>query len=333
MPRRAILIPGDGIGPEVTAAARRVLDATGVELEWEVHEVGARAHERVGEALPEAVVTAVREAGAALKGPVATPVGGAFRSVNVALRHALGLHTGVRPARSADGRLDVVVVRMNVEDLYAGIEAPAGSPAARGAAAALGAEIGEDAAVALKALSRAACERTAREALARARTRVTAVHKATVMPLTDGLFVDAFRAAAAGFPGVEADDRLVDTVAAELVTRPERYDVLLAPMLYGDVLSDLAAALAGGVALAPGANLGDGCAVFEAVHGTVAHRAGTDTANPGGLILSGAMLLRHLGEEEAAARVERAVAAAVGEGAPAGGTRAMTDAVITRLAG
>ena len=332
MPQRVILLAGDGIGPEVTAAARQVIDATGVELEWEPREIGVPAYEREGDALPHAVVAAIREAGVALKGPVSTPVGGPFRSVNVALREALGLHTGVRPARSPDGRLDVVVVRMNVEDLYAGIEAPAGSPAARDAAAAFGLAAGEDTAFALKPLSRAACERTAREALARARTRVTAVHKATVMPQTDGLFVDAFRAAAADFPAVEADDRLVDTVAAELVTRPERFDVLLAPMLYGDVLSDLTAALAGGVAMAPGANLGPGCAVFEAVHGTVAHRAGRDTANPGGLILSGAMLLRHLGEEEAAARVERAVAAAVGAGAAQLGTRGMTDAVITRLA-
>lgn len=326
-----ILLAGDGIGPEVTDAARRVIDATGVELEWEPHEIGVRAYERGGDALPAAVVDAIREAGVALKGPVGTPVGGPFRSVNVALREALGLHTGVRPARSADGRLDVVVVRMNVEDLYAGIEAPAGSAAAREAAAALGLEVGDDTAVALKPLSRTACERTAREALARARTRVTAVHKATTMPQTDGLFVEAFRAAAADFPDVEADDRLVDTVAAELVTRPERFDVLLTPMLYGDVLSDLTAALAGGIGLASGANLGPGCAVFEAVHGTVAHRAGQDTANPGGLILSGALLLRHVGEEEAATRVEQAVAAAVEAGAAALGTRGMTDEVITRL--
>jgi isocitrate dehydrogenase (NAD+) len=332
VPQRVILLAGDGIGPEVTAAARRVIDATGVELEWEPHEVGVRAHERTGEALPQAVVAAIREAGVALKGPVATPVGGPFRSVNLALREALGLHSGVRPARSADGRLDVVVVRMNVEDLYAGIEAPAGSDAARLAAAPFGIELGDDAAVALKPLSRAACARTAREAFARARTRVTAVHKATVMPHTDGLFVEAFRAAAADWPGVEADDRLVDSVAAELVTRPERFDVLLAPMLYGDVLSDLAAALGGGLPLAPGANVGEGCVVFEAVHGTVAHRAGRDTANPGALILCGAMLLRHLGEDEAAARVERAVAAAVEAGAATLGTSGMTEAVITRLA-
>ena len=331
MPRRVILLAGDGIGPEVTAAARRVIDATGVELEWEPHEIGVRAYERQGDALPDAVVTAIREAGVALKGPVSTPVGGPFRSPNVALRKALGLHTGVRPARGSDGRLDVAVVRMNVEDLYAGIEAPAGSDAAREAAAALGLDAGDDTAVALKPLSRAACERTAREAFARARTRVTAVHKATVMPHTDGLFVDAFRAVAADFPGVEADDRLVDTVAAELVTRPERFDVLLTPMLYGDVLSDLAAALAGGVAMAPGANVGPGCAVFEAVHGTVAHRAGRDTANPGGLILSGAMLLRHLGEDDAATRVERAVAGAAEDGAAKLGTTGMTEKVITRL--
>ena len=327
-----ILLAGDGIGPEVTGAARRVIDATGVELEWEPHEIGVRAYEQGGEALPAAVVTAIREAGVALKGPVSTPVGGPFRSPNVALRKALGLHTGVRPARSPDGRLDVTVVRMNVEDLYAGIEAPAGSDAARQAAAALGLEAGPDTAVALKPLSRSACERTAREALARARTRVTAVHKATVMPHTDGLFVEAFRSAAADFPGVEADDRLVDTVAAELITKPERFDVLVTPMLYGDVLSDVAAALAGGIAMAPGANVGPDCVVFEAVHGTVAHRAGRDTANPAGLILSGAMLLRHLGEEDVAQRVERAVTAAVEAGAAALGTRGMTEEVITRLA-
>ena len=332
MPQRAILIPGDGIGPEVTAAARRVLDATGVGLEWDVHEVGVRAYERCGDALPDETVAAIREAGVALKGPVATPVGGAFRSVNLGLRRALGLHTGVRPARSADGRLDVVVVRMNVEDLYAGIEAPAGSEAARTAAAALGHELPADAAVALKPLSRAACARTAAEAFARARRRVTAVHKATVMPHTDGLFVEVVRETARASGGIEVDDRLVDTVAAELVTRPERFDVLVAPMLYGDVLSDLAAALSGGLGLAAGMNVGEGCAVFEAVHGTARRHAGRDSANPAALILCGAMLLRHLGETGAAERVERAVRDAVDAGAPARGTTAVTDAVLTTLA-
>ena len=319
MRRAAVLIPGDGIGPEVIAAARRVLDAACPALEWDVREVGARAYERDGDALPGAVVDAIRDAGVALKGPVATPVDGPFRSVNVALREALGLHTGIRPARSADGRLDVVVVRMTTEDLYAGLEL----------------ELSNDAAVALKPITRAACERTAREAFALARAtgraRVTAVHKATVMPLTDGLFLDAVRAVGREFPDVEADDRLVDTTAAELVTKPERFDVLVMPMLYGDVLSDLAAALGGGLGFAPGANVGPGCAVFEPVHGTAQRHAGRDTANPVAAILSGAMLLRHLGEDEAADRVEGAVRDAATAGAPGGGTRAMADAVVTRL--
>ena len=352
MPHRVALIPGDGIGPEVTAAARRVIDATGVDIVWDVHELGMPAYEREGEALPPAAVDAIRSAGAALKGPVATPVGGPFRSVSIALREELDLHTGIRPARSADGGLDVVVVRMTGEDLYAGIELPARSDGARRVvsevAAATGRLIAPDAAIALKPITRAASERTAHAAFtfarANGRSRVTAVHKATVMPQTDGLFLEAVRDVSRSYRDIELDDRLVDAAAADLAARPERLDVIVTTMLYGDVLSDLAAALAGGLGLAPGENVGPACAVFEAVHGTAERLAGRDVANPAAMILCGALMLRHLGEREAAERVEGAVRAVVAAGESvtydltpsrdeehAASTTAMTDAVIERL--
>lgn len=344
------LLPGDGVGPEVTAAARRVLDASGVDIAWDVQEAGWRAYERGGEALPERVLASIRRNGLALKGPLATPVGGPFGSVNVALRRELGLHSGIRPA--AGRGIDVVVVRMAVEDLYAGIECGAGTDAARAVRDALGPggrRVDPSAAIAIRPLSEAAARRTARAAFAYARRegrrRVTAVHKATVMPETDGLFLAVAREVAAEHPDVDFDDRLVDTACAELATRPERFDVLLAPMLYGDVLSDLAAALAGGLGVAPGANVGEACAVFEAVHGTAARLAGRDVANPTALVLSGAMLLRHAGRTAAAERVEQAVAAVIAEGrcvtydlrpdrdeGRASGTAAMTEAVVERLA-
>jgi isocitrate dehydrogenase (NAD+) len=344
MPLRVTLLPGDGVGPEVTAAARRVVEAAGVDVEWDVHEVGTVAWERDGVALPEPVITSIRERGLALKGPVATPVGAPFRSVNVALREALGLEVGIRPNR----RIGVDVVRMNTEDLYAGIEVEAGSEEAARLRALAPRGLPDDAAFALKPLSRSAALRVARAAFEHAEAaghdRVTAVHKATVMPRTDGVFLEAVREVARDHASIACDDRLVDTACAELVTRPERFAVLVAPMLYGDVLSDLAAALGGGLGLAPGANLGDGVAVFEAVHGTAARLAGRDVANPTAAVLSAAMLLRHGGETEAAERIERAVDAVIADGTQvtydltssrnegaAAGTTAMTTAICSNL--
>ncbi|MDQ3933770.1 MAG: isocitrate/isopropylmalate family dehydrogenase [Actinomycetota bacterium] len=298
---RVTLIPGDGVGPEVVGAARSVLDATGVEIGWE--ERGA-----------EDAAASVRETGVALKGPTSTPVAGR-RSLNLALRAELDLHTSIRPVRF--GGVDLVVARMNGEDLYAGIELEPGSEAAREVIRLAGAELPEDTGLSLKPLSASEAHRSTRRALAWAREagreRVTIAHKATVMRQTDGVFLAVAREEAEA-AGLAVDDMLVDTVCGELARRPERFDVLLAPVMYGDLLSDLAAGIAGGPGIAPNANLGDNQAVFEPVHGSAPRIAGRGLANPFAAILAGAMLLRHLGEDAAALNVEGAVAAAAAEG-------------------
>ncbi len=356
MAHRATLIPGDGIGPEVVAAARAVVDATGAAIEWDIQEGGAAAHAGGGTALPDALVDSVRATGVALKGPLSTPPG-TGRAVNIALRDELGLHLGVRPCRALPGApaplgpVDVVVARMTDGDLYAGIEFAAGGPAAeqvRALAAATGARIAADAGIAVKPISYSAAERAARALLEWVRThgrrRVTVVHKASVMPATDGVFLEAARAAAHDFADIELDDRLVDAVCHDLVTRPGEADVLFAPMLYGDVLADLCAGLVGGLGMVPGVNLGDDCAVFEPVHGTAPRHAGAGRANPIAMILCGALLLDHLGEDAAARSVQDAVAKVVREGTTvtydlrparsldgAAGTAAVADAVIAAL--
>lgn len=352
---RACLIPGDGIGPEVSAAARRVLDASGAELDWEVLDVGEGPYREGGEALPERAVEAIRERGLALKGPVSTKADHPYRSVNVELRERLDLFLGVRPSRTLPGvsspfpDADLVVVRMHAGDLYAGLDFAAADPTAvaiaEAVAASGGGHVPDDAGITLKPISRSAALRAARAALAWARDngrrRLTVVHKANVMRASDGVFLEAAREAAAEVPEIELDDSLVDRVCADLVRDPARFDVLFAPMAYGDIVSDLAAALCGGLGTAPGALLGDDSAVFEAVHGSAPRHAGNGTANPVALILSGAMMLRHGGEGEAAERVEAAVAAATAGGAmtrdlaPGGkealGTEEMADAIMERL--
>lgn len=357
MSRRVALIPGDGIGPEVVAAARRAIDATGVRLAWEIHELGAAALRVRGTPLPSEALEAIAACKLALKGPVATPVDPAFRSVNLRLREELGLQAGVRPARSWPrtglvGGLDVVIVRMLADDLYSGIELAAGTDAAARLRALVAEtcdrELPPDAGVSLKPVSPTTTKAVARLALRYAREhgrrRITVVHKATVMRATDGAFLAAAEEVARAEGGdLTLDDRLVDTVCHDLAARPDSCDVLLTSMLYGDLLSDLCAGLTGGLGLAPGANLGPSCAVFEAVHGTAPRHAGRDSANPMALILSGAMLLRHIGEPGAAQRLERAVAAVLDEGRtltydlartrdvdPAG-TTAVTDAVIAAM--
>ncbi|HEX8053659.1 MAG TPA: isocitrate/isopropylmalate family dehydrogenase [Thermoleophilaceae bacterium] len=304
---RVTLISGDGVGPEVVGAARAVLDATGVGIEWE-------------ERGPEEAGASVRECGVALKGPTSTPVAGA-RSFNIALRRELDLHTSIRPVRSlapaAARGIDLVVARMNGEDLYAGIELEPGSAAAAEVLALAGADLPADTGLSLKPLSETEIRRSTRAALAwcrdAGRTRVTIAHKATVMRQTDGVFLRVAREEAEA-AGLEVGDMLVDTICGELARRPGRFDVLLAPVMYGDLLSDLAAGLAGGPGIAPNANLGDTAAVFEPVHGSAPRIAGRGIANPFATILSGAMLLRHLGEDAAALNVEGAVAAAAEQG-------------------
>jgi isocitrate dehydrogenase (NAD+) len=334
MPHRVTLIPGDGIGPELAEATRRVLDATGIEFEWEVAEAGEAMIATHGTPLPDSVLESIRRNKVAIKGPITTPVGEGFRSVNVTLRQALGLYANLRPARSMKGvvtrfeNIDLIIVRENTEDLYAGIEH----------------RVGRDAAESIKIITREASERIARfafeYAVANGRRKVTAVHKANIMKLSDGLFLESARTVAADYEGrVEFEDRIVDNMCMQLVQKPELYDVLVLPNLYGDIVSDLAAGLVGGLGVAPGANIGTEAAVFEAVHGSAPKYAGLNKANPTALILSGALMLRHLGHPDAAARLEDALRAVVAEGRSVtydlggnAGTSQFADAIIERLA-
>jgi isocitrate dehydrogenase (NAD+) len=328
------LIPGDGIGPELAEATRRVLDASGVEFDWEVVDAGEAVMAQHGTPLPDSVLESIKRNRIAIKGPITTPVGEGFRSVNVTLRQALGLYANLRPARSIEGLktryddVDLVIVRENTEDLYAGIEH----------------RVGRDAAESIKIITREASERIARfafeYAVANGRHKVTAVHKANIMKLSDGLFLETCRTVAAEYDGrIEFEDRIVDNMCMQLVQKPDLYDVLVLPNLYGDIVSDLAAGLVGGLGVAPGANIGTEAAVFEAVHGSAPKYAGQNKANPTALILSGALMLRHIGRPDAAERVEDALRAVIAEGrattydlgGPAG-TSEFADAIVDRLA-
>jgi isocitrate dehydrogenase (NAD+) len=333
MAHRVTLIPGDGIGPELAEATRRVLEATGVAFEWEVQEAGEAMIAEHGTPLPEPVLESIRRNKVALKGPITTPVGGGFRSANVTLRQALGLYANLRPARSMKGLetryedVDLVIVRENTEDLYAGIEHM----------------VGPDAAESIKIITRAASERIARYAfeyaVANGRRKVTAVHKANIMKLSDGLFLESCRTVAADYEGrVEFEDRIVDNMCMQLVQKPDLYDVLVLPNLYGDIVSDLCAGLVGGLGVAPGANIGTEAAVFEPVHGSAPKYAGLNKATPTALILSGVLMLRHLGEQDAAERVETALRAVIADGRRTtydlggeAGTSQYADAIIERL--
>jgi isocitrate dehydrogenase (NAD+) len=332
MAHRVTLIPGDGIGPELAEASRRVLDATGIGFDWEVVDAGEAVMERHGTPLPDEVLESIKRNKVALKGPITTPVGEGFRSVNVTLRQALGLYANLRPARSIQGietryeDVDLVIVRENTEDLYAGIEH----------------RVGPDAAESIKIITRAASERIARfafdYAVANGRRKVTAVHKANIMKLSDGLFLESCRSVAADYEGrVEFEDRIVDNMCMQLVQKPDLYDVLVLPNLYGDIVSDLAAGLVGGLGVAPGANIGTDAAVFEPVHGSAPKYAGQDKANPTALILSGALMLRHLGYPSDADRLEGAVRDTIASGTTTydlggtAGTAAFADAIIERL--
>jgi len=346
------LIPGDGIGPEVCDAARSALEATGVQFDWDVQALAAESYAAGGPALLERAIASVRERGAALKGPTSTPAVKGFRSINIALRNELGLYAGIRPSKHYPGvpapfaGADVVVVRMNQEDLYAGIEyahdEPDGARLRDFVRETRGVELSPETGISLKPLSGPAAARVARRAFgyarANGRRRVTAVHKATVMRHTDGVFLEACREVARDHPDVDFDDRLVDNVCHQLVSHPETCDVLLSPIMYGDILSDVAAGLVGGLGMAPGANVGDAASVFEAVHGSAPRHAGRDRVNPFAMMLSGVMLLRHLGEQPAAERLEGAIAAVVAEGSTltydlGGGasTSAVARAVVDRL--
>ncbi len=327
------LIPGDGIGPELSDATRGVMEATGIGFEWDVQQAGEATIAAEGTPLPERVIDSIRRNGVAIKGPITTPVGTGFRSVNVALRQALELYANVRPARSMKGvttryeNVDLIIVRENTEDLYAGIEH----------------RVGHDAAESIKIITRAASQRIARYAFEYAvrngRRKVTAVHKANIMKLSDGLFLESCAQIAAEYDGrIGFEDRIVDNMCMQLVQKPELYDVLVLPNLYGDIISDLAAGLVGGLGVAPGANIGKNAAVFEAVHGSAPKYAGQNKANPTALILSGALMLRHLGETATGDAVESAVREVVAAGETvtydlggSAGTREFGEAVASRV--
>jgi len=333
MAQTVTLIPGDGIGPELAEATRRVLDASGVKLDWEVVDAGEAVMAKEGTPLPQSVLDSILRNKVALKGPITTPVGVGFRSVNVALRQALGLYANLRPVRSIPGLktryddVDLVIVREHTEDLYAGIEHM----------------VGPDAAESIKIITRSASERIARfafeYAVANGRRKVTAVHKANIMKFSDGLFLESCRTIAALYEGrIAFEDRIVDNMCMQLVQKPELYDVLVLPNLYGDIVSDLCAGLVGGLGVAPGANIGTAAAVFEAVHGSAPKYAGQNKANPTALMLSGVLMLRHIGEQAAAERVEDAVRAVIAEGRTvtydlggSAGTSDFADAIVARL--
>ena len=328
MAHRVTLIPGDGIGPEVAAATRLVLDAADVGIEWIDRKAGTSALEEHGELMPEETLDAIRSSRVGLKGPITTPVGGGFRSVNVALRQGLDLFGAVRPARGLPGvlirhpKVDLVVVRENTEDLYAGIEFERGSPQAMALReelrALVGYELREDAGITVKPISVSGTQRIVRFAFeyarAHGRKKVTVGHKANVMRYSDGLFLQTAEQESRAFPDIEWQEIQIDHLTSRLAKEPGEFDVLLLPNLYGDIISDLCAGLVGGLGLIPGANIGWEYAVFEPVHGSAPDIAGQGKANPLAMILSGAMMLRHMGEKAAAVNVEWAVDEVLGRG-------------------
>jgi isocitrate dehydrogenase (NAD+) len=353
------LIPGDGVGPEVSEAARRAIDATGVDIEWEVHDAGLDVMEKYGQPMPDHVIESIRRNKVAIKGPLTTPVGKGIRSVNVALRRELDLYALVRPCkwypgvRSLYRDIDLIIVRENTEDLYAGIEFAEGDADTLRLIDVI-AELGDrrqlrrDSGVSIKPISIFGTQRVFRFAFdyvqRNLRHKVTAVHKANIMKHTDGLWLRVAEEVAKEFPDVEFEDRIVDNMAMQLVQKPELYDVMVMPNLYGDILSDLCAGLIGGLGLAPGANMGDDIAVFEATHGSAPKYTGQNKTNPMAMMFSGMLMLRHIDEADAAARLERALADVIAEGRnvtydmkpnrddpTAVGTSQVADAVVARL--
>ena len=353
---RVTFIPGDGIGPEVAEAARRVLEATGVKFQWDTVIIGSQAQDKFGTPLPDQALQSIRKNKVALKGPVTTPIGTGFRSVNVALRQTLDLYACLRPYKVYPGiktpfkGVDIVVVRENTEDLYAGIEFAKGDTPTTELLAlvsrAIGKEIRKDSAVSLKVISQTASRRIVKFAFEYARQngrkKVTAVHKANILKFSDGLFLDTAREVAKEYNDIEFGDMLVDATCMELVRKPRMFDVLVLPNLYGDIISDLCAGLVGSMGVAPGANIGDEIAIFEPTHGSAPKYAGQNKANPMATMLSGVMMLRYLREKDSADKLESAIAEVIAEGknvtydlkldpATAVGTSQVADAVIAKL--
>lgn len=325
---KVTLIPGDGTGPEITDAVRRVLEATGVPFEWEIQNAGEDVYHQEGNPLPDRVLESIKRNKIALKGPITTPVGTGFRSVNVTLRQTLDLYSCLRPCKSYAGartrytNIDLVIVRENTEDLYAGIEYQKDSEGARAVIDLVknisGRTIRSDSGISIKPISVYGTERIVRFAFEYARKnkrrKVTSVHKANIMKFSDGLFLEVSREVAKNYPDIEFEDKIIDNMCMQLVQKPELYDVLVLPNLYGDIVSDLAAGLIGGLGLAPGANLGSEYAVFEATHGSAPKYKGLNKVNPLAMMLSGLMMLRYLGESAAAEKLDNAIASIIKEG-------------------
>jgi isocitrate dehydrogenase (NAD+) len=356
--QKVTLIRGDGIGPEIAEATRRCVEATGAPIEWDIQEAGVDIMETAGTPLPEATIESVRRNGIGLKAPITTPVGTGFRSVNVHLRQTLDLYACLRPCKSYKGvrsryeNIDLVIVRENTEDLYAGIEFEKGKAETLELIEWINARskrrIGPNAGISIKPISVEGTERIVRYAFDYARKmgrkKVTSVHKANIMKYTDGLWLEVSREVAKAYPDIEFEDRIVDNMCMQLVQKPELYDVIVLPNLYGDILSDLCAGLVGGLGMAPGANIGEKGAIFEATHGSAPKYKGLNKVNPVALILSGMLMLRHLGMMDEADRLEKAVAAVIEEGKDvtydmkpnrddptAVGTREMADAIIRKI--
>lgn len=352
------LVPGDGIGPEITEVAKSCIDATGVPIQWEIHDAGEEAIRKFGTPLPDTLLESIRKNQVALKGPITTPVGTGFRSVNVALRKALDLYACVRPCKSYLGvashfnNVDLVIIRENTEDLYAGIEFKQGEKITQELLEfidqKLQQKIKPDSGISIKPISIGGSTRIVKYAFeyarANGRKKVTAVHKANIMKYTDGLYLEVARNVAKEYSDIQFEDRIVDNMTMQLAMHPEEYDVLVLPNLYGDILSDLCAGLVGGLGVAPGANIGTNGALFEPTHGSAPKYKGLNKVNPVALIFSGVMMLRYLGEKEAASRLEKAVADVLAEGkdvtydlkknrgdVTAVGTREMGQAIIRKL--
>jgi isocitrate dehydrogenase (NAD+) len=355
---RITLIPGDGTGPEITEAAVRVFEATGVPFEWDVQNAGEDVYHAEGNPLPDRVLDSIKKNKIAIKGPITTPVGTGFRSVNVTLRQTLDLYSCVRPCKTYKGaktrydNIDLVIFRENTEDLYAGIEYQKDSEGAKSIIETVrklsDRDIRPDSGISIKPISVYGTERIVRAAFEYAqknkRRKVTSVHKANIMKFSDGLFLEVSRQVAKDYPDIEFEDKIIDNMCMQLVQKPELYDILVLPNLYGDVVSDLAAGLVGGLGLAPGANIGAGYAVFEATHGSAPKYKGLNKVNPLAVILSGVMMLRHLGEIEAAEKLDNAVASVIREGKDvtydmkpspddpsAATTSGMADAIIAKM--
>jgi len=352
------LIPGDGTGPEISDATVKVVEATGIDIEWDVKNAGADVYEKEGTVLPENVIDSLKKNKVGIKGPITTPVGTGFRSVNVAMRKIFNLYACVRPCKSYPGvksryeNLDLVIIRENTEDLYAGIEFEQGKPETKGLIEYIkenkNIDIKEDSGITIKPISISGSERIMRYAFEYAkknnRKKVTGVHKANIMKYTDGLYLEIFRKIARQYPEIESEDRIVDNMCMQLVQKPELYDVLVLPNLYGDIISDLAAGLVGGLGVAPGGNIGDELALFEATHGSAPKYKGLNKVNPTAMMLSAVLMLKHINENKAADVLENAIAAIIKEGKyvtydmkptrddpSAASTSGMADAIVKKI--